>query len=125
MTPDQIIQIEADNQRLRKALEDLKPFLIEIQNHEFNRKYKGKALYGFNGVDLTFDMLNSLLDALSHPSPTSGLLDVVRAAYRLHEYYLNNDLTPAVCDETYEIHRLLKALPPETLKMLEEVARGS
>jgi hypothetical protein len=50
--------------KLREALEGIKPFAEACQLHEHNGKYPGKAVYGFNGVNLTFDALNSVLEAL-------------------------------------------------------------
>lgn len=64
--------LQAQNKRLVEALEGIRPFAEACKSHEFNGKYPGKAVYGFNGVNLTFDTLNQVLEALS-TLPTEAL----------------------------------------------------
>lgn len=80
---------------LREALEGVRPFAEACKNHEFNGKYPGKAVYGFNGVNLTFDALNQVLDALSR-TPAEWVEgervegDVLRAATEWQTYWHEN-----------------------------------
>lgn len=123
MTPEEIIQLEADNQRLRDFLSSEAKLL-------HRNDCDGDCTWELPGMSEIVATHNAQIDkALAQPAPTTGLLDVVRAAViqqqkakeyleetSWNRYKEREDAYFKACRGTNEA---VQALPPETLKMLE------
>ncbi|MEN6621466.1 MAG: hypothetical protein ABFD50_07965 [Smithella sp.] len=107
----QLLQLEADNQRLREELERITGIIESFRNMEIgDRKLGTKCIAWY----CTFHT------SLAQTAPTTGLLDVVRAAVALmasDDPTLKGQMHPL----EIALDDAVKALPPETLKMMEEI----
>ncbi|MEN6621520.1 MAG: hypothetical protein ABFD50_08240 [Smithella sp.] len=113
MIPEQIIQLEADNQRLREALTDI---------HDQEGSCSCDSQFGKCAWHISHE---TLYRSKAQPAPTTGLIDVVRAAYKSYKS-VSEASEPLGWDTLFtayglgEVGAAIKALPPETLKMLKE-----
>ena len=120
----QIIELEAENKRLREALEESK--MIHRDNCSGGCSWDNPVMLAIMTTH------NQAIDqALSQPAPTTGILELAAAAYKRCK--ANKEAPPCYTEEGYlqdevvfwasedGLSEAYEALPPETRKMLEDL----